>query len=485
MKKSRSWSTILLLIALVTFLTSCGTLFTKGGSDYRKGKDAYEKKAYAQSLVSLQNALITNPELEEADLLFPIVFREGTTYYKDIISANASKDNPDATDAIYFAYGDMQSLHRTAQNSGRKGLTIEDFAKELEASRLKTAEVRFAYGESLEAENKRSSTKAAVAQYEIVKKRNSEFPDIDARIAQAVKKATVSLLVVGLSENTSFNENVTREITACIRGNRYVTVASLPTSAYDSMVADKYPEEAAIKYAQDNNIGYLISVKETRDFEKISENESLLLPIEMPIFAGSKRSVGYSVLSTLSYKLIQAETSKVLLEDKFEDKYNSPRYEYSFVGSEGLKEVNGMKSRYITLSPATTEEQFSIAYSKLYGDYYNIPVPAGITIPSNRSQWDAYYKKTYSTLESLAKDTSGKEFFYDPEIIIKPDAKTFNIIGSDTQQGARDQEEVRSAIMNARSRRATDLITEANKTKYDKFNAGPVVKLGEKLNEIF
>jgi hypothetical protein len=135
----------------------------------------------------------------------------------------------------------------------------------------------------------------------------------------------------------------------------------------------------------------LASVTETRDLKKIKESELLLLPIEMPIFSGIKTSIGYSELFTLSYKLIRADSSNVIVEDKMQEEYTSPRYEYSFVGAEGLKEVNGMKSRYNTLNPATTEEQLPIAYSKLYGDYNNIPVPAGITDSSNQTQWSNYH----------------------------------------------------------------------------------------------
>jgi hypothetical protein len=73
-------------------------------------------------------------------------------------------------------------------------------------------------------------------------------------------------------------------------------------------------------------------------------------------------------------------------------------------------------------------------------------------------------------LESLAKDTSGKEFFYDPEIMIMPNSVHFKIIGADNKQGVRNEEGIRSAIMNARTRHAKDLVTEAQKTRYDKFN---------------
>jgi hypothetical protein len=113
MKKGAMLVVFLILVSLV--FSSCGTLFTKGGSDYRNGVSAYEKQEYVSSLRYLTQALSVNPGFVEAAQMYPVVFSEGTSYYKTQIANNAAKQDRQAADIVYHAYTQLQALHEVAR----------------------------------------------------------------------------------------------------------------------------------------------------------------------------------------------------------------------------------------------------------------------------------------------------------------------------------------------------------------------------------
>ncbi len=226
-----------ILISLV--FTSCGTLFTKGGSDYRSGVSAYEKKEYVSSLRYLNQALAVNPEFVEAAQLFPVVFSEGTSYYKAEITNNAAKQDRKAADIVYHAYTQLQALHEIAIISGRSGLMVEDFTSKLDEARLKSGDLWFEYAQSLQAKGDRESLKQAVAAYETARGRNPELENIDTIIAALIKEATVTVAVVGYGpSDESFSETVLADVTKILGSDRFIEVIQEEdfTPGPDSMV---------------------------------------------------------------------------------------------------------------------------------------------------------------------------------------------------------------------------------------------------------
>ncbi len=241
MKKRVSLVVFSILISLV--FTSCGTLFTKGGSDYRSGVSAYEKKEYVSSLRYLNQALAVNPEFVEAAQLFPpVVFSEGTSYYKAEITNNAAKQDRKAADIVYHAYTQLQALHEIAIISGRSGLMVEDFTSKLDEARLKSGgDLWFEYAQSLQAKGDRESLKQAVAAYETARGRNPELENIDTIIAALIKEATVTVAVVGYGpSDESFSETVLADVTKILGSDRFIEVIQeedfTPPGPPDSMV---------------------------------------------------------------------------------------------------------------------------------------------------------------------------------------------------------------------------------------------------------
>jgi hypothetical protein len=411
---------------------------------------------------------------EEANLLFPIVFREGTSYYKDTIAAYGSNDDPDACDTVYFAYQDLQSLHRTAESSGYPGLAVENFSEDIEAARIKAGDARFAYAEKLEAEGNLSSIRDAVQHYEIAKSRNPEIPGIDERIAKAIEKGTLTLMVCGYSEDTDgFNGLLTDYIETSFADNRFLKVLEIPASDYADIMESKKPEKIAIMYAKASGVDYLLSASETKGFKKIYDEMQTRLPSEMPIFNGKKISIGYTTWQTLDYTLVDIRSSNaVIADDTIEIAYTSPLYEISFAKSEGIEKFPGENGttnyRYIEADPSASNEQIATAYSGMMRDLSRMTIPTTVYDPTSLTQWTEYYRSRYLLLENMIEDNGGQQLFYDPEVIFTSGKTQFYTIGNDLVD-ARNKEEVRSAILNARLKRARELVEEVGENLSDTF----------------
>ena len=86
---------MLTTVALLLAFTSCATLFTQGGANYRRGNRAYLSQDYVTAVKELLVALEKNPEFRQALDLLPKAFNEGTEYY-----LSQTLGNPGPTDTV-------------------------------------------------------------------------------------------------------------------------------------------------------------------------------------------------------------------------------------------------------------------------------------------------------------------------------------------------------------------------------------------------
>ena len=422
MKKVTHWLAISLLIVLIT---SCGTLFTKGGSDYRDGVSSYENKQYAASLASLQLALIANPEFEEAITLFPIVFNEGTAYYKDIISTNKVAQTVDATENVFLAYSDMQKMHRTAKNSGRKGLAAEEFAAEVEAARIKSADVRFTYAKSLEARGDRVNFKAAVLQYEQVKERAPEYPDIERIIKDVTEKATVSIMVFTEGTSTGLHAKIFNTIKSNLGATRFLKIVESEDFSQGTIQSTNFAR--ALDWGKRNNIDYVISVKDTSAIAKTAKTKNRFVPESDAWFSAEETTYGYYYYTKLDYSIFNINTSAVEKSGAVEAKTDNIDFTISLVKATGHKELNlgdtGKRTlNYYEIDTDLGHERLGTMIYEIETDSSRVYSTESIANPNSSTDWFAYYKTKYSDLASLVRGESGKVFFYNVHVI----AQTFN-----------------------------------------------------------
>ena len=460
----------ILLVAVVVMICvmgiSCGTLFTKGGGDYRSGVSAYEKQDYVNALQYLSQALAVNPELAEAALLFPKVFTEGTAFYKEQVAEYIEQTDPRAADRVVGAYERLQNLHGIARDSGRSGLALEDFSESLRAARIASADLWFATGEALRGNKDRESLRQAVVAYEAAKERNPAIQDIDALIADTLQKATVTIAVVANGWGIEgFSEMVLRDVTRELSGNRFVEVQQRHDffPGEGSMVD---ATEIAIMEAMGKGWDYVLEVSVHQDFDEINREEPVKLPSEAPLFPGTKKTLGYQHRTSVFYRLFHiADYVDIVMEDQFKEVEGPYEYTFSFVPAEGLRELNfGTGKQNLRFVTSTVSDDVTDrAIGTLRRDYERIFIPSEIADPTHQTHWTSYFSGRYKDFRTLASNESGRELFYAIEVVHHKPSDTYFMIGSSLDEAVR-QSKINSAIMNALHHTARSLINEAKKT---------------------
>ena len=462
----RTVLSIVIVSTLLLAFTSCGTLFTKGGSDYRSGVSAYEKQEYVSSLRYLSKALAVNPEFVEAATLFPQVFNEGTAYYKRQIADNSGIQERQSADIVFRAYSNVQELHRIAQDSQIRGLAIEDFSKELQEARLFSGDLWFAYGESLREKGDRDSLKQAVAAYETARGRNPDIQDIDNLIARTIEDATVTLAVAAYGSGVEgFSRMVHEDVTEIFSNNRFVEVIQDYdfTPGEGSMVG---PLDIAIMTAMGEGWDYVLEVYAYQGFDEINKETPVQLPSEAPLFPGVKKTIGYQHNTSISYRLFNVKNGvSVVAEDQLKEVDGPYEYSFSYVKAEGVRELNlggtGKKNlRFVTSS--VDDMATDAAIGTLRWDYESIPIPAEVANPTDQTQWIPYFSNKYDDFETFAENEGGRELFYAIEVVHHKSSDTYFMIGPSLDEAIR-RSKINSAIMNALSHTGRKLIEEERK----------------------
>ena len=176
----RTLSLVLVILVSLT-LTSCGTLFVKGGSEYRQGMSAFEQKAYVQALDSLLRAWTMNPDFTEAKAMIPVAFNDGDAQYKQAALA-APGDDPEVLDRIAQAYTDLEALHRLVRESGYPTLAASNYSEEAKQANQKAAQRWFNLARNQQQGGDKLDIRAAVMMYERAKARDPQNPEIIASL---------------------------------------------------------------------------------------------------------------------------------------------------------------------------------------------------------------------------------------------------------------------------------------------------------------
>ena len=465
MKKRLS---ILLLFILITIVfTSCGTLFTKGGADYRRAVSLYESKQYAQSISALNNALAANPTFTEALALYPMAFNEGTSYYKVEVVNNENKEDRLSADVVYRAYENLQNMHSLARAANRREVSTEDFSQKLAQAKSRAGRLWFSYAQQLAANNTRKSFRDAVVAYETAKARDPQIAGLDEELRIALDKATVTLMVLGNGPDEAFHTMVLNDMKKTFSAHRFVQVIESESFRANDPRVLVGPTDLAITFGKGRDIDYLIEVTVYNRTQNINNEQPVRLPKDNPRFNGVKKTLGYSIKNTVSYRLFDLKTINVIAGNTFSTEDGPYTYDFSYVKAEGLRELNLEKTgaenlRYVTsnLDYDTTAQ----AISTLRRDYYNIQVPFEVSDPTSQTQWFEYFKNKYKSLSELSRQESGRELFYAIEVVHHTATDSYFILGN-TVAEAREESRKNSAIMNALHHTVDQLIAKEKENK--------------------
>ncbi|MDT3359490.1 MAG: hypothetical protein LIR47_09090 [Spirochaetota bacterium] len=466
----RTLSLVLVILVSLT-LTSCGTLFVKGGSEYRQGMSAFEQKAYVQALDSLLRAWTMNPDFTEAKAMIPVAFNDGDAQYKQAALA-APGDDPEVLDRIAQAYTDLEALHRLARESGYPTLAASNYSEEAKQANQKAAQRWFNLARNQQQGGDKLDIRAAVMMYERAKARDPQNPEIIASLQKAVDEATVTLMVLGIG-SPSFRQTMYSDIREGLKADRFVKV--IEAGNLSNREGFFGPTDLAVDYARHNDVDYVLEVYGTTQVRPINTEQQVYLPSSSPRFSGVKKTIGYSEQEQYSYRLFDVASLRVIKEDSHTLSKGPYTYTVSYVPAEGVRTLHLQGEpkenlRYVTSS--LDLHSTNAVVNTLRKDYYNIPVPMEVANPKDLTQWLAYYRNTYTDFATFANEHSNQELFYAIEVAHIRGTDDYVILGNSVFE-AKEESARNSAIFNAQVRRALDMVKEeSEKTKEPTYRYG-------------
>ncbi|MFA6905859.1 MAG: hypothetical protein WCQ62_06495 [Sphaerochaeta sp.] len=466
----RTLSLVLVILVSLT-LTSCGTLFVKGGSEYRQGMSAFEQKAYVQALDSLLRAWTMNPDFTEAKAMIPVAFNDGDAQYKQAALA-APGDDPEVLDRIAQAYTDLEALHRLARESGYPTLAASNYSEEAKQANQKAAQRWFNLARNQQQGGDKLDIRAAVMMYERAKARDPQNPEIIASLQKAVDEATVTLMVLGIG-SPSFRQTMYSDIREGLKADRFVKV--IEAGNLSNREGFFGPTDLAVDYARHNDVDYALEVYGTTQVRLINTEQQVYLPSSSPRFSGVKKTIGYSEQEQYSYRLFDVASLRVIKEDSHALSKGPYTYTVSYVPAEGVRTLHLQGEpkenlRYVTSS--LDLHSTNAVVNTLRKDYYNIPVPMEVANPKDLTQWLAYYRNTYTDFATFANEHSNQELFYAIEVAHIRGTEDYVILGNSVFE-AKEESARNSAIFNAQVRRALDMVKEeSEKTKEPTYRYG-------------
>lgn len=466
----RTLSLVLVILVSLT-LTSCGTLFVKGGSEYRQGMSAFEQKAYVQALDSLLRAWTMNPDFTEAKAMIPVAFNDGDAQYKQAALA-APGDDPEVLDRIAQAYTDLEALHRLARESGYPTLAASNYSEEAKQANQKAAQRWFNLARNQQQGGDKLDIRAAVMMYERAKARDPQNPEIIASLQKAVDEATVTLMVLGIG-SPSFRQTMYSDIREGLKADRFVKV--IEAGNLSNREGFFGPTDLAVDYARRNDVDYVLEVYGTTQVRPINTEQQVYLPSSSPRFSGVKKTIGYSEQEQYSYRLFDVASLRVIKEDSHALSKGPYTYTVSYVPAEGVRTLHLQGEpkenlRYVTSS--LDLHSTNAVVNTLRKDYYNIPVPMEVADPKDLTQWLAYYRNTYTDFATFANEHSNQELFYAIEVAHIRGTEDYVILGNSVFE-AKEESARNSAIFNAQVRRALDMVKEeSEKTKEPTYRYG-------------
>lgn len=466
----RTLSLVLVILVSLT-LTSCGTLFVKGGSEYRQGMSAFEQKAYVQALDSFLRAWTMNPDFTEAKAMIPVAFNDGDAQYKQAALA-APGDDPEVLDRIAQAYTDLEALHRLARESGYPTLAASNYSEEAKQANQKAAQRWFNLARNQQQGGDKLDIRAAVMMYERAKARDPQNPEIIASLQKAVDEATVTLMVLGIG-SPSFRQTMYSDIREGLKADRFVKV--IEAGNLSNREGFFGPTDLAVDYARHNDVDYVLEVYGTTQVRPINTEQQVYLPSSSPRFSGVKKTIGYSEQEQYSYRLFDVASLRVIKEDSHSLSKGPYTYTVSYVPAEGVRTLHLQGEpkenlRYVTSS--LDLHSTNAVVNTLRKDYYNIPVPMEVANPKDLTQWLAYYRNTYTDFATFANEHSNQELFYAIEVAHIRGTEDYVILGNSVFE-AKEESARNSAIFNAQVRRALDMVKEeSEKTKEPTYRYG-------------
>lgn len=205
---------LIALSAALIALTSCATMFTRGGKQYRDGERALEAGDYVSAASLAIDALDKNAEFEEARSLLSRAFNQGTARWEAAVSDLESSGEQFAYDSIYPLYEKLEALHSTVGDSMHGAdFDVERYADRIADAREKAADAHYQAAIAALEKGDFRSARNAVREFNVVQRIVPDFKDAAALQDKARELATVTLMVYADGEPSGlFGESFGRQV---------------------------------------------------------------------------------------------------------------------------------------------------------------------------------------------------------------------------------------------------------------------------------
>lgn len=304
--------TFLLATAAVLLFSSCGTLFTKGGGDYREGERAYKNGNYALAVEKALAAVAVNSEFPEAEDLLNRAATNGPKLYLSRIEELKSSGNPLAWGDVAALYEELNKIYDYLNGAGKaEAFGARRFNDELEEAKQTAAENYYIAGvEELNKGDFRSA-RTAVGHFRAVSRFAADYKDSAELLKKATEAATAVIAIHQNGASDTLLEGIKKELSA--RGvnaqfTRYLFNSNLGTGEGAS-----YSEVLGAAKAQ--GADYVIYLNTSFSGEVTPAIHEKGISLDSGNFTGNKSTYGYTQEMAVDLQVMDLVEGQRLLEE--------------------------------------------------------------------------------------------------------------------------------------------------------------------------
>lgn len=326
-----------LLIAIL-MLSSCGTLFTKGGGDYRTGDKAYKAGNFAAAAEGAIAALEANPDFEEAKDLLSRSFDKATEALEGEIEAVRSGSEQFPNETIAPLYEKLSSIHSRAGKLNL-GLEVKDYSAELKTAQDAILEDRYQAGIAALEAGGYQNARLAEQYLDFVRQQDSDYKDINYYLNQAWDASVAKLAIHAAGDLGDLAARLGKQLGENKQFNDVNKLVSLGAGANAS---------AAEVVSQAKGAGVDMVLYITGSVSSDSNPISIEDKELFTGFTGTALTAGYKVTISGDWQIIDVATGEVRAQDSYSTGEEEKLYAEALKSS-GTKSVEKVG----TLQPKT------------------------------------------------------------------------------------------------------------------------------------
>ena len=398
---------VISILISVLFITACGTMFVKGGSEYRKGEEMLKKGRFDLAAKNAVAALEKNSEFEEASDLLGRSVEAGTEDAQARIEELRASEDPFVYDRIVPLYRLMDNLHQVISSSPYASkYETRSWEEKIQESMENAADAHYAAGQELLAKGDFRSARKATVQFEMVNKIIPEYKDV-ASLTEQATEAGIATAVVYLKEpgeerdlegtavNILSGDDSIKKFTRFLRTDELGMASGLSSSA---ALAQAKGSADFLIYV-DN---YTIS-GEVTPVSKSQAQTSVKSGFITMQFPATKVSASYELTASAPYAVYETASGKALQEDTISINAGNS-VEYFVFNTDKTKSLEGGSYRSITMP----EPDGKVIPREFFDDIAEQTAKLTITSPA------VMRSKSFNI---IADKVEGKTFFGNPEVI--------------------------------------------------------------------